>query len=81
MLQLLKPGADGNDFWTLRIAPDTRAEGDEEQDEKEAEWLEAVNEEYFSFDASTACHSVFDVIVEKRNELYAVDSDEEAAWE
>lgn len=49
--------------------------------EKEDEWLEAINEEYFAMDSSTPLSEVFDVIVEKRTEMFAVDSDEADAWE
>ena len=75
LLQLLKPGADGNDLWNIRVV------GDESMTEKEEEWLEAINEEYFAKDASTPLNEVFDVIVEKRTEMFAVDSDEADAWE
>ena len=75
LLQLLKPGADGNDLWNIRVV------GDESVIEKEDEWLEAINEEYFAMDLSTPLSEVFDVIVEKRTEMFAVDSDEADAWE
>ena len=75
LLQLLKPGADGNDLWNIRVV------GDESVIEKEDEWLEAINEEDFAMDLSTPLSEVFDVIVEKRTEMFAVDSDEADAWE
>lgn len=75
LLQLLKPGADGNDLWNIRVV------GDEPMEEKESDWIEAINEEYFAMDASTPFDEVFNVIVEKRTEMFAVDSDEADAWE
>ena len=50
LLKLLMPGADGNDFWTLSFADDTFEAESTEISEKETEWIEAVNEEYFKIE-------------------------------